>query len=91
MENKQLLNWLSEVEDLSDAVLDQLSQISRLRSRYLLNNFSTVLDDDSSFVDSFPHLSKVKILAAVGAFQAIETSLGDTTTGQQTHLIRMQR
>lgn len=87
----QQQNFLSDLTTLSADTIELLHRISELKARYFLNGMNTSLQDaDLLALPTFAHLTAAKVTNAITAITTVETALGDTVSGQQINLIKME-
>lgn len=87
----QQQNFVSEVMQTAEEIIKMNNKLDQLIARWNLNDFTTNLNNgDFGAIPSLAHLNKTKFTAAITAFQAIQTALGDKTSGQITNLIKLK-
>jgi len=85
----QQQNFVSELMNLGEVVLQQRATAQNLVSRWNLNSLSgSMSDGDVALI--FPHLTTTEIASAVTALQEVLVALGDDVTGQATNLIKLK-
>jgi len=87
----QQQNFISEVMTTADEIIKMNNKLDQLIARWNLNDSTTNINNaDFNAIAALAHLNKTKFSAAITAFQAIQTALGDKVTGQITNLIKLK-
>lgn len=89
--NPQEMNFVSELMQAGEDILNLRTRLQLLRARYTLNGFdSGITDQELSGVPSFSHLTQTEMVSAVSEIDAVLNALGDNSAGQATNLIRLK-
>jgi hypothetical protein len=87
--SSQTANFISELTQLAEELLDKQRQIDILISRWNQNDvFNRIEDADIAAV--FPHLTRAEVANAVTAITGVTTALGDLISGQAVNLVKMK-
>lgn len=89
--NPQEMNFVSELMQAGEDILNLRTRLQLLRSRYTLNAFdSSITDQELAETPTFAHLTQAELVSGVSAIDAVLNALGDNISGQATNLIRLK-
>lgn len=88
----QIQNQITELMQLSEEALDLQNRIQSAIARYNQNGLYEAVgnQDDLNAINDFKHLTQSEIGNCVNAITAVDTALGDYTSGQAVNLLKMK-
>lgn len=87
---KQKENFVQDVINMSNELLSTQKAIQLLDARWNQNTFSGITLEELQEKAEFSHLTPDKLAGAITALNAVDTALGDDSSGQATNLIKMK-
>lgn len=82
-------NFVNEIIAVSRDMLSYQKQIQQLIAKWNQNSFSNIDDADLQENSSLAHLDIQKVTDALTALTAIDTALGNYSSGQAVNLIKI--
>lgn len=89
MLSAQNRNFIVDLTNWSEAMLEQRDEAAMLQARWNQNGIGAQLtDEDIQAV--FPHLTAGEVTNAINAVNAVLAALGDYTSGQAVNLVKLK-
>lgn len=81
-------NWIAEEIAAAKELLELRDKIRNIVARWNNNDMFNQLQT-ADVEAAFPGINKAEVTAAINAFNAVITALGDDTTGQASNLFKL--